>query len=81
VGGEFCPGGGIDYAMTDATLLFEPGDVAQYVNMDIVDDNSTEDDETIVLRLTNPINAALDDIQAGAGILLDHGSPFIVQCE
>ena len=52
-------GGGVDYAMTDGTLLFDPGAVAKYFNMEIVDDNSTEDNETIIIRLTNPTNAAL----------------------
>ena len=51
--------GGVDYTVADGALVFEPGDIVKYVSAEIVDDNSTEDNETIVLKLSNPGNAKL----------------------
>jgi len=44
----------------DGTLQFEPGQLAQYISIDIVDDALEEfPDETIEVTLSNPTNATL----------------------
>jgi hypothetical protein len=59
VTGGTASGGGVDYALADGTLTFNPGQVSQHISIDIVDDNETEADETIILTLFNPTNAGL----------------------
>jgi len=61
--GGTATGGGVDYNdLTGGTLQFDPGQVTNYINIDIVDDNETEPDETIILTLFNPVNAGLGAI-------------------
>ena len=53
-------GGGVDYTMPNGTFTFDPGDqnlTLQIVG--IIDDVLDEDNETIILTLSNPVNATL----------------------
>jgi len=46
---------GEDYNLSDGTVTFEPGEKGpKYVNIEIVDDGVDEDNETIVVELSNP---------------------------
>jgi len=50
---------GVDYILADGTLQFNPLDTTEYISIDIIDDSLEEEVETIVLSLSNPVNATL----------------------
>jgi len=52
-------GGGQDYQLDPATLTFSPGQTVSYIVPRIRDDLENEQNETIVLSLSNPVNAGL----------------------
>ncbi len=59
---------GTDYSnLTAAALTFAPGQTSQSINVNVVGDTDDELDETVVLRLSSPVNATL----AGGGAALD----------
>ena len=45
---------GIDYTLEPGTLTFGPGETTRTIYIDIVDDGADEEDETIVVALSNP---------------------------
>ena len=47
-------GGGVDYTLIPATLTFNPGETSKTISIDIVNDGSDEEDETIIVELSNP---------------------------
>ncbi len=61
VSGGTATGGGVDYNLPAGTLQFDPCQVTQYINIDIVDDPCEEGPETIELTLSNPTNAKFGD--------------------
>jgi hypothetical protein len=50
-GGTATPGD--DYSLTPDTLIFSPGESTEYISIDIVNDGEPEEDETIILELSN----------------------------
>jgi len=53
-------GGGVDYTLANGTLTFEPNQTTpETIDVQITDDTLPEDNETIVLTLTNPVNAII----------------------
>ncbi|MFY0594761.1 Calx-beta domain-containing protein, partial [Roseivirga sp.] len=53
-------GGGTDYTLADGTLTFNPGDVTKNITIaSIIDDALDENDETVIVTLSNPTNAGL----------------------
>jgi hypothetical protein len=50
-----------DYILTDGTLQFAPGETTKEIHFDIVDDTDSENsiNETIILELAEPKNAAI----------------------
>ncbi|MHC4620324.1 MAG: Calx-beta domain-containing protein [Planctomycetota bacterium] len=52
-------GGGVDYTLLPGTLVFDPCQTADNISISVVDDADIEEDETIVLALSNPTNATL----------------------
>jgi len=48
---------GDDYILADGTLQFEPLDTTEYIAIGVIDDSLEEEDETIVLSLSDPCNA------------------------
>ena len=50
-GGTATPGD--DYSLTPGTLIFSPGQTTKNIIIDIVDDGEPEEDETIILELSN----------------------------
>ncbi|MFY0594755.1 YDG domain-containing protein, partial [Roseivirga sp.] len=53
-------GGGVDYTLADGSFTFDPGDVTRTFPLTgIVDDALDEDNETIIITLSNPTNAIL----------------------
>jgi hypothetical protein len=51
IGGTATPGD--DYSFTPGTLTFSPGQTTRNISIDIVDDGEPEEDETIILELSN----------------------------
>ena len=48
-----------DYTLKNGTLVFEPGELSKSIDIGIIDDKLHEDNETIEVTLSNPINAVL----------------------
>jgi hypothetical protein len=59
VTGGDATGGGVDYTLAAGTLTFVPYDVAETIDISIVDDGDAESDETIEVTLSDPSNATL----------------------
>ena len=57
-----------DYQSTSGTLTFNPGDLTKPITVVINGDQKTELDETVLLNLTNPVNAVVADAQ-GVGTI------------
>ncbi|MHC4475518.1 MAG: Calx-beta domain-containing protein [Planctomycetota bacterium] len=47
-------GGGDDYTLASGTLTFLPGSAIEYITIDVNDDSEHEDDETVIIELSNP---------------------------
>ena len=55
-------GSGIDHDLEDGTLLINPGENTGIITIpNIIDDDLAEEDETIIITLSNPTNATLGD--------------------
>ena len=53
-------GGGTDYTLADGTLTISAGDASEVITIGgIVDDLLAELDETVIVTLSNPVNATL----------------------
>ena len=66
-----------DYVAASGTLTFASGTTAANIDIDTVDDEVYELDETFQVRLGRPTNAAVDDGVAVGAILDDDGLPRI----
>jgi PKD repeat protein/DNA/RNA endonuclease G (NUC1) len=62
---------GVDYTAMSGTLTFAPGQTSQTVVIPVTGDRITENNETILLNLTNPVNATIADTQ-GIGTITDN---------
>ena len=67
-------GSGIDYTLATGTLTFAPGDTSKSISFDILNDGLAEADETIVVKLSDPSNAALGNPTAHTYTILDDDS-------
>ncbi|MHC4499145.1 MAG: Calx-beta domain-containing protein, partial [Planctomycetota bacterium] len=63
---------GADYILADGTLQFNPLDTTEYISIDIIDDSLEEEVETIVLSLSNPVNATLGTTSQYTYSILDN---------
>ena len=61
---------GADYVPVATTLTFAPGEVAKTVVVDVIGEKLEEPDETFLVRLEHPTNAALQRPEA-VGTILD----------
>jgi Tol biopolymer transport system component len=57
--GGTATGSGVDYTLAAGSLTFNPGQTSQTIDVNIVEDTLYESDETVILTLSNPQNAAL----------------------
>jgi len=62
---------GLDYRSTNGTLVFPDGVFTRTFEVPIFDDTLVEGDETVLLRLSNPVGAALGAADATLTILAD----------
>ncbi len=59
VTGGTATGGGVDYTLASGTLDFAPGGTGKPIVVTLNDDLADEDDETVVVTLSNPVDATL----------------------
>lgn len=52
-------GGGVDYTLASDTLTFAVGESSKVITVSIVDDELPEVSETVIVRLSAPVNAAI----------------------
>ena len=63
---------GFDFALPGSgTLTFDPGVIQQSIGLDIGDDNDVEDDETVILSLSSPVNANLGSLTSHTYTIVD----------
>jgi len=74
--------GGMDYTLVDGILIFEPNQITpETISIVIVDDDLAEDDETIVVTLSNPVNAKLAGRTEHTFTILDDDTTPTVELE
>jgi hypothetical protein len=71
VTGGTAEGNGVDYTLNPGTLVFDPGVTTQTIEIDIVDDSGSEEDETVIITLFNPVNVVLGAITQHTYTILD----------
>jgi len=69
-GGSSCAFLGIDFVNTSGTLRFSPGETRKTIPVTICGDTLNEANESLLLRLSNPIGATLADA-IGLGTIID----------
>ena len=62
---------GSDFASTGGTLSFAPGELAQQIEVQTLDDDKHEDTETFTVQLSAPTGATVGDA-AGTGTITDN---------
>ena len=60
----------------ESWLVFSPGETSGTVSVSVYGDSRVEPDETVVLALSNPVNAALGDT-SGTGTIRDDDAPTV----
>jgi uncharacterized repeat protein (TIGR01451 family) len=70
-------GSAADYVPRSGTVIFLPGSTSQVVTVGIRGDRIFENDETLLLNLTAPVNAMIDDNQGVATIVNDDPLPMV----
>ena len=68
---------GRDYIAANGTLSFAPGESAKSITVKVNGDTLVEGNETFVVNLTAPVNAALGDAQGQGTITDDEGLPQV----
>ncbi len=64
-----------DYASNAGTLTFTPGQTSKTVAVTVNGDTVIESSETVLLNLTNPVNATISDAQGSGTITNDDAAP------
>ncbi|HEX3018721.1 MAG TPA: Calx-beta domain-containing protein [Chitinispirillaceae bacterium] len=76
--GGTASGSGVDYTLTNGTLLFSPGDTLKTITLAVTNDGCPEEDESVRLILKNPVNVLMNnDTIFTYGILNDDLAPVI----
>lgn len=52
-------GGGVDYTLANGSLSFSAGELSKTIDLTIIDDALIEEDETVIVTLSNPSGASL----------------------
>ncbi|RXQ96090.1 T9SS type A sorting domain-containing protein [Ancylomarina salipaludis] len=69
-------GGGTDYTLADGTLTIAAGDASENITISgIVDDLSIENNETVIVTLSNPTNATLGSNIVHSYTITDNDTP------
>lgn len=67
---------GADYAAAAGTVTFAPGETSRTVTVDVFGDEVLEDNETLALELSSPVNARIDRA-TGVGRIVDDDDPGV----
>ena len=67
---------GLDYSSTSGTLTFAPGETSKSVSVTVNDDLLAEEDETLLLNLSNSSNAVIVDAAGVGSIVNDDADPI-----
>ena len=72
---------GEDYeAISAGTLTFESGETSKIIEVTVNGDTTTELNETVVITLSNPVNAALPEDPSGTGTIInDDGAVLTIE--
>ncbi|WP_305038303.1 Calx-beta domain-containing protein, partial [Candidatus Chloroploca sp. Khr17] len=70
---------GLDYRPASGSLVFRPGEVFQTIRIEILPDELNEPPETVLLRLSNPVNATLVGSPTAVLTILDSNAPPTVR--
>ena len=71
----------VDYAAVSAgTLIFAPGETSKTIAVTVTGDVIDEDNETVVLRLSSPVNATVGTAD-GTGAITDDDAPPTVRVD
>ncbi|HUR80198.1 MAG TPA: Calx-beta domain-containing protein, partial [Thermoanaerobaculia bacterium] len=62
---------GSDYRAASGTLTFAPGEITKTINIVISGDTRVEDDESLLVRLSSPVNAILGSATASVKLVND----------
>lgn len=75
VTGGTATGSGTDFTLAAGTATIAAGDLTTTISLSIVDDATDEDDETLVISLTNPSNANVGTNNVFTYTIQDNDSP------
>lgn len=67
---------GADYTAASGTLTFNPGETSKTITVAVTGDTQVEADETLLINLSQPVNAMLTDSQATGTIQNDDVAPL-----
>jgi hypothetical protein len=65
------------YSLPQGTLVFNPGDLVDFIPLQIVNDTIVEPPQTVKVVIFNPINATLDYIKVHTYTILDDDSASV----
>jgi len=68
---------GVDYNLTDGFLTFQPGETSKTISIQIIDDTVKEEDKTIAVTLSNPLNAVLGTNKTFTYTILDDDTVLV----
>lgn len=66
---------GADYVLAAGTLTFAPGEVTKSIAIGLLEDTTDEDNETVVLTLSNPVGATLGASKVHTLTITDNDAP------
>ncbi len=75
VSGGTATGGGADYTLASGTLTFPAGTLTKNIAITITDDSDDENDQTIEVTLSNPVNVSLGTNTVHTYTILDNDLP------
>lgn len=75
VTGGTATGGGVDFTLASGTLTFDPGQSSKNISVTINDDLLDENNETLVVTLSNPVNSTLGANTGHTYTILDDDNP------
>jgi len=70
---------GSDYAATSGTLIFAPGTTTRTFSVAIIGDTALEENETLVVTLSNPVSATLGSPNPATLTIVDDDAQSIIQ--
>jgi hypothetical protein len=79
LGGTALPG--YDYTLASGALVFAPGITRLELDLDVLDNEIDEDDRTVIVSLTDPLNAVLGEVATHTYTIVDDDAPPTVAFE